>query len=145
MMMMIQPTEQSVYICMYVSWAFKISALVRELCSLWFHLTIYLYVYLYTQSHTFPCIGLYTARNIAILDYYLSLKCDPMFFMAFHCKEWKKQKWNNFGTRLQKHLRTTRKRNKQTNGEYNTFHSKYVYEATKNQWSSLLSPIRPYT
>lgn len=58
---------------------------------------------------------------IAILGYYLSLKCDPRYVLyddGISLQRLKKQKYNKiFGTKLQKHLTNGRRenRNEQTN------------------------------
>lgn len=137
----------------HMMWALKMSAFVSGLsCSFWFHLTISMCLHLctlfgaHTHTHSHPSISMY--RNllpeiyIAILGYYLSLKCDPRYVLyddGISLRRLKKQKYNKiFGTKLQKHLTNGRRenRNEQTNEtKWNGM------EYTKNQWSSLSPPF----
>lgn len=99
-----------------------------------------------THTHSHPSISMY--RNllpeiyIAILGYYLSLKCDPRYVLyddGISLRRLKKQKYNKiFGTKLQKHLTNGRRenRNEQTNET-----KRNGMEYTKNQWSSLSPPF----
>lgn len=115
---------------------------------IWRYRCVYIYArYLgHTHTHSHPSISMY--RNllpeiyIAILGYYLSLKCDPRYVLyddGISLRRLKKQKYNKiFGTKLQKHLTNGRRenRNEQTNEtKWNGM------EYTKNQWSSLSPPF----
>lgn len=124
---LIRPTEWRAHIlyiwCERSKWVLLSVGFLVHFDFIWRYRCVYIYArYL---GHTHPSISMY--RNllpeiyIAILVYYLSLKCDPRYVLyddGISLRRLKKQKYNKiFGTKLQKHLTNGRRenRNEQTN------------------------------